>query len=123
MTRTIAPLLLPLLAACAASPAPAPVDPTAAARRAQCAEEHPLDGMAAVACESDRARLVAARSPAKRSSTHRRATGAAPAPVVLVVPSAPHAGQGLVDYGRQLAAPPVNCTSIRMGSFTSTSCR
>ncbi len=123
MTRTIAPLLLPLLAACAASPAPAPVDPAAAARRAQCAEEHPLDGMAARACESDRARLVADRRPLAAPRPRRNAAVTAPAPVVLVVPAAPHAGQGLVDYGRQLAAPPVNCTSIRMGSFTSTSCR
>jgi len=115
-------LCLPLLAACAASPAPAPVDPAAAARRAQCAEEHPLDDGARLGCESDRARAVATtRRVLDKPAPRRHRT----APLVLVLDSgapAP-AGQGLMDYGRQLAAPPVQCTSIRAGAFVSTSCR
>lgn len=113
-------LSVPLLAACAASPAPALVSPRVAARRAQCAEENPLDAAARVGCEADRARAAAPPAPPRRAQ--RRAPGA---PLVLVLPSAPAApaGQGLVDYGRQLAAPPVRCTSIRMGAFVSTGCQ
>jgi hypothetical protein len=32
-------------------------------------------------------------------------------------------GQSMQDFGRRLAAPPVQCTSIRMGTMTSTTCR
>lgn len=126
MSPRVTTLFLPLLlAACAASPTPAPADPAAAARRAQCAEEHPLDGSAALACESDRGRLAAAARPSPAPRVRRSSGAAAPAPLVLVLPAAPtsNPGQGLVDYGRQLAAPPVRCTTIGMGAFASTNCR
>ena len=126
MSPRVTTLFLPLLlAACAASPAPAPVDPRAAARAAQCAEEHPLDSGAALACERARAPRVAVSRPSPRPAARRNGAVTAPAPVVLVLPGAAptNAGQGLVDYGRQLAAPPVTCTTIGMGAFASTSCR
>lgn len=122
MTRTLA-LALPLLAACAAAPTPAPIDPAVARARTLCADEHPLDEAARLSCESDRGRLVAAarprRSPASGFSPSNEAT------VVVIAAPSESAGQGLVDYGRQLAAPPVRCTSHRMGyiGIRTTSCR
>lgn len=123
MSLRILLVCLPAItAACAAAPSAPPVDPARAARMAQCADENPLDRMAQLGCESDRARLVASRSPVAAPARSRPAAGA---PVVLVVPAAPvePAGQGLTDYGRALAAGPVRCTSLRMGAFVSTSCR
>jgi hypothetical protein len=121
MTLRAFAIVLPLLAACAASPAPSAVDPSVARRARLCAEEHPLDAMARVGCESDRGRLAAVSRPLPQ---HRpRGNAAVTAPVVLVAPSGPPAGQGLADYGRQLAAPPVRCMTIGMGAFATTTCR
>lgn len=121
MAPRILLLTLPLLAACAASPAAAPVNPAALARAAQCAEENPLDAEAQLGCESDRAR-AAAPAPSPQRRAPQRAS-AAPLVLVLGATAPAPAGQGLADYGRQLAASPVRCTSIRMGAFVSTACR
>lgn len=123
MTLRAFAVLVPLLAACAASPAPAPVDPSVARRARLCAEEHPLDAMARVGCESDRGRLAAVARPLPQPRSRGNAAVTARVAPVVVLPSAPPAGQGLADYGRQLAAPPVRCMTIGMGAFASTSCR
>ena len=103
-----------LPAACSTTPEPA--YPSRVAR--QCADENPLDRAAQIGCVSDRERLAAAAAPEGDREPEPDA------PVVLVAPSAP-AGQGLVDYGRQLAAPPVRCTSAYHGylGIVSTRCR
>lgn len=124
--RALLPLLALVLPACVATPERPAVDPAAARRAALCADEHPLDAAARAGCESDRGRLAQAdRRPlvaAKRPTNDALTDG--PAPVVVVVGSGSgNAGQGLIDYGRQMAAPPVRCTAVRMGALVSARCR
>lgn len=116
--RTLA-LALPLIAACAAAPTSAPVDPAVARARTLCADEHPLDEAARVACERTRAPRVARAPVASGFSSSNEGSTV----VVLLPASGAGAGQGLVDYGRQLAAPPIRCTTIGFGSFARTTCR
>lgn len=99
-------LLLPACAESLDSPAD---DPAAFHRARLCAEENPLDRAAQRDCEQGRARLA---DPAPSDDN---------GPTVAL--TAPNLGQGLIDLGRQMAAPPVLCTSVRVGSFVSTTCR
>lgn len=73
-----------------------------------CAEEHPLNTGDRRACERARG-VTAARQ--------------RPAPRVVYVTTEEDAGQGMVDYGRQLSARPIRCTSTGLGTFVRTVCR
>lgn len=125
-------LCLPLLAACAASAAAPPVDLALASQRAQCAEVNPLDTVERDACvnayigarrraaarqadyDRDRAEERHARQASQDEGARQSAATAA---------AFEGLGQSMQNFGRQLSAPPVRCTSIRMGAFVQTTCR
>lgn len=107
--RALLPLLAPLLLSLAACSATVDRDPSTARSARWCAEEHPIDAGARLLCEDARGVTPPPAAPARA--------------VYVVAAPTTNAGQGLIDYGRQLAARPVRCTSIGMGSFTRTTCR